>query len=72
MIQGKPIEDEFFKYNQLKLELLKIVQCIDCCKDKREVEMYQNIAIEYSKELRNFKEFIEQEYKISFCSCCQF
>ncbi|MGG3641428.1 hypothetical protein [Bacillus gobiensis] len=73
MIQKKQsIENEFIKYNKLKLELLKTVQCIDCCQDKREEEIYQNISLEYSKELRNLKEFIEKEYQISLCNCCKF
>lgn len=71
-LEKRSIEKDFLKYNNLKLELLRIVQCIDCCQDKWEEEMYQNIAIEYSKELRNLKEFIEQEYHISLCNCCKF
>jgi Iap family predicted aminopeptidase len=73
MNKNSTIEKEIKKYNQIKIDLLKISKCIECCEEKKEEEMYQNIALEYSKELRNIKEYIEKEYKITFCnSCCKF
>ncbi|ECO1678061.1 hypothetical protein [Peribacillus frigoritolerans] len=65
-----PIEKELKKYNQLKIDLLKISKCIECCEEQTDEAMFQNIALEYSKEMKNLKEAIEKEYEISFCSCC--
>lgn len=69
--ESSTIEKEFEKYNQLKIDLLKISKCIQCCDEKRDEERYQNIALEYSKELKNLTNMIEQEYKISLCNCCK-
>lgn len=66
----KSIDVEIEKYNQLKIDLLKISKCIECCEEKSQEEMYQNIAIEYSKELKQLKEFIEREYEIKLCCYC--
>lgn len=66
------IESEIKKYNQIKIDLLKIAKCIECCEENYDVEMYQNIALEYSKKLKNVKKSIEKEYKIKLCVCCTF
>lgn len=68
----KNIDAEIEKYNQLKIDLLKISKCIECCEEKNKEEMYQNIALEYSKELKHLKKAIEKEYKIKLCCYCQF
>lgn len=71
MIQEQlSIEDEVLKYSKLKSDLLKIVRCIDCCTNENEKEMYQNIALEYSKGLKSLHNSIQKEYQITFCSCC--
>ena len=66
----KDIENEIKKYTQLKIDLLKISKCIECCEEKNREDMYQNIALEYSINLKKLKEFIEKEYHISLCRCC--
>lgn len=63
------IEEKVVRYNQIKTDLLKIVKCIDCC-NENEKDLYQNIAAEYSKELRRLKESIENVYGIELCGCC--
>lgn len=62
---------EIRKYNQLKIDLLKISKCVECCGEQKDREFYQNIALEYSKELKNLKKFIETEYEVSLCHCCE-
>ncbi|WP_243292139.1 hypothetical protein [Bacillus sp. FJAT-47783] len=63
------IDKQLKKFNQLKIDLLKISQCIDYCSDEGEEEFYRNIALEYSKELKKLKEYIEKNYDIKFCNC---
>ncbi|ESU32006.1 hypothetical protein G3A_13580 [Bacillus sp. 17376] len=70
MIEQHAIENEFQKYNRLKVDLLKISKCIECCEEKEEQAFYQNLAIEYSKELKNLKKSIENEYHIILCDRC--
>ncbi|MCM3024988.1 hypothetical protein [Heyndrickxia ginsengihumi] len=65
------IDENVMKYNQIKVDLLKIAQCIDCCTDN-EKELYQDIAMEYSKELRRIKSSIEEIYGIKLYGCCSF
>lgn len=69
--KSSTIEKELGKYNQLKIDLLKISKCIQCCEEKKDEERYQNIALEYSKELKTLTNIIEQEYNISLCNCCK-
>ena len=63
------IEKEFSKYNQLKIDLLKVSKCIECCKEN-EKGFYQEIAFSYSTELKKFKKFIGETYGINLCDCC--
>nr|WP_194950050.1 hypothetical protein [Anoxybacillus flavithermus] len=63
------IDEKIKKYNQIKIDLLKIVKCIDCCTED-EKELYQNIAIEYSKELKRLKKSIESAYDVKICDYC--
>ncbi|MCS0824652.1 hypothetical protein NX029_11780 [Cytobacillus firmus] len=63
------IEIEFKKLNRIKSDLLKIAKCIDACTNKSEKEFYQNICLEYSKELKQMKESIEQTYNVELHSC---
>lgn len=55
------LESELKKYQQIKIELLRMAKCIECCRES-EKEMYQNICFEYSKELRKVKEIIDSVY----------
>lgn len=64
------MEKEIVKYNRIKTELIKLAQCIDKCTENREKEFYQNICLEYSKELKNLKSAIEESYNIKICNCC--
>ncbi|MBD8591434.1 MULTISPECIES: hypothetical protein [Peribacillus] len=65
----KELESQLEKYNQIKIDLLKVAKCIECCSDN-ERELYQNISLEYSKELRGIKQSIEDVYGIQLCACC--
>ncbi|MBY0065215.1 hypothetical protein H7K08_25745 [Priestia aryabhattai] len=67
----KKIEERVTKYNEIKIDLIKISQCIDCCNDD-EKEIYQDIALTYSKQLKSIKESIEKIYNIDLCNCCTF
>lgn len=60
------IEEEFDKYNQVKCEMLKMSKNICCC-DESLKELYQNICIEYTKELKNIKKSIKSIYGINLC-----
>jgi tRNA A-37 threonylcarbamoyl transferase component Bud32 len=55
----------------MAVNLQESSKCIKCCEEKSKKEMYQNIAIEYSKELKQLKEVIEKEYQIKLCCHCQ-
>lgn len=66
------IENKISKYNRLKLDLLKISKCIECCETEPEKETYQNIAIEYSKELKRMHNTLEDIYGVKICGCCKF
>jgi hypothetical protein len=66
------LENEFKKYNRIKIELLKMAKCIDACTEKSEEELYQNVCLEFSKELRQIKKSIEETYNIEICGCCDF
>ncbi|MGF9893519.1 hypothetical protein ABEX78_33400 [Priestia megaterium] len=67
----KKLEETVTKYNQVKIDLMKIFQCIDCCSED-EKEIYQDIALNYSKQLKSIKESIESIYGIELCGCCSF
>ncbi|RFT66225.1 hypothetical protein D0U04_14655 [Bacillus clarus] len=56
------------QYNQLKIDLLTIVKCIDYC-SLAEKEIYQNLALSYSNELKILQNILEKEYNIKFCNC---
>jgi hypothetical protein len=64
------VEDKIEKLNRIKIDLLKISQCIEHCSSEDEKDMYQNIAIEYSKEIKKVKSAIEKTYDIKIF-CCQ-
>lgn len=64
------IVEKVKKYNQIKMDMMRIVKCIDCCTENEEKEFYQNVAISYSKELRRVKGAIEDTYGIQICNCC--
>ena len=65
------IESKVTKYNQVKIDLIKIFHCIDCCSED-EKEIYQDIALNYSKQLKSIKESIEKIYGVEISSCCSF
>ncbi|WP_349346926.1 hypothetical protein [Priestia megaterium] len=67
----KKLEKKVTKYNQVKIDLMKISQCIDYCSED-EKEIYQDIALNYSKQLKSIKESIESIYGVELCSCCSF
>lgn len=60
------------KYNRIKTDLLKMARCIHACKEKSEEEMYQNVCLEFSRELKNIQKSIEDSYNVKMCGCCQF
>lgn len=60
----------FKRYNQLKIDLFKISQCLNCCTKKSEEEFYKDVAIEYSKKLKNLAKLFKQEYGINYCCNC--
>lgn len=59
---------KFEEYNRVKIELLKMSKCIDSC-DESQKDLYQNICVEYSKELNKMKKFFEETYEIKICNC---
>lgn len=65
------IEKEIKKFNQIKMDLLKISKCIEYCTEINQKEMYQNIAMEYSKELKHLSKYIQNEYQVTFCAGCK-
>jgi hypothetical protein len=65
----KKLEERVTEYNQIKSDLMKISQCIDCCSEDKK-EYYQDIALDRSKQLRSIKESIESIYGIELCGCC--
>ncbi|WP_235924804.1 hypothetical protein [Neobacillus sedimentimangrovi] len=71
-MENVKIEMELKKYNRIKSDLLKMAKCIDSCSETSEKEFYQNVCLEYSKELKQIKKFIEDSYDIEICPCCDF
>lgn len=65
------LEEQLKKYNQIKIDLLKVAQCIDCC-DPSEISDLQDICIDYSHELKDLRHQIESIYGIKLCNCCEF
>ena len=65
------IEEKVKVYNQVKIDLMKVFRCIDCCGEE-EKEIYQDIALTYSKQLKSIKESIESIYSVEVCGCCSF
>ena len=63
------IEEEFKKYNQIKIDLVNMSKCIQSCEGPQK-NCYQNICLEYSKELKKIKKAIESDYGINICACC--
>lgn len=72
MTNESPIEKDFKKYNQIKIDLLKVSKCLEFCEDKQEEEEIFRKALEHSTELKNTKEFLENEYQIKICKSCSF
>lgn len=62
------IEKEIEKINQIKIDLLKMSQCIEKCTEPQK-ELYQNICLEYSRELKKIKRSIEEIYDVKICEC---
>lgn len=63
------IEKKFEKYNQIKIDLLNVSKCLECCEESQK-DLYQNICVEYSKELKKMKKHIEDTYEVSISNCC--
>lgn len=63
------VEGKFERYNQIKTDLLKMSKCLEHC-DESLKELYQNICIEYSVELKKIKKSLELIYDIKVCQCC--
>ncbi|MED4286314.1 hypothetical protein P4679_30740 [Priestia megaterium] len=63
------IVEKVKKYNQIKMDLMKIAKCIDCCTEVEEKEFYQDVAVSYSKEMKRIKGTIEDTYGIQICNC---
>lgn len=63
------IEYELKKYNKIKTDFLKMSKCLKHC-DKSQKELYQNICIEYSMELKKIKNSLESMYDVKICQCC--
>jgi len=63
------LEEDIKKFNKVKLDLLRMSNCIETCKTNKEKDSYQNICIEYSKQLQALEESIEETYGIHLCCC---
>ncbi|MED3778031.1 hypothetical protein ABEP13_15290 [Geobacillus stearothermophilus] len=68
-MNSKEVDQILKSYMQLKTDLLKIAQCIDCCAEE-EKEHYRTEALHYSKKLKKLKETIEETYGLKICQCC--
>ncbi|MES9699975.1 MULTISPECIES: hypothetical protein [Bacillus] len=68
-MNGKLLEKDLKKYNQIKTDLLKMSKCIECCEQENERVMYQNVTMEYSKELKQLQKALEATYGVKLCSC---
>jgi hypothetical protein len=62
------IESNIRRYNELKIDLLKISKCLENC-EEYDKEFYQDIAIQYSKKHKEMKKFIEKTYDVKICEC---
>lgn len=65
------MEKQIKNYNRVKMDLLKISKCIECCESQSEKEVYQDAAMGLSKELKRIYECLEKAYDIKICGCCK-
>ncbi|MGM9898262.1 MAG: hypothetical protein ACI32W_10005 [Enterococcus faecalis] len=65
------LENDLKKYNQLKIDLLKMASFLENCENDFK-DMYQNICLEYSKELLEMKNVLEKTYDLRICNCCYY
>ncbi|MEI3597819.1 MULTISPECIES: glutaredoxin family protein [unclassified Oceanobacillus] len=69
MTNESPIVSEIKKFNQIKIDLFNLSKCLEFCKDKQEKEEIFKKVLEYSVDLKNTKELLENEYQIKICKC---
>ncbi|PRT15859.1 hypothetical protein C6360_27330 [Bacillus wiedmannii] len=62
------ITDSIQRYNDLKINLLNIIKCIDHCPDA-EKGFYRDVALIYSNHLKKMQEEIEKIHHFKFCNC---
>ncbi|MCY7631251.1 hypothetical protein ACTHP2_14925 [Bacillus altitudinis] len=55
------------QYSHLKQELVKTAQKLNSC-DSEEKEMYQEIALCYSKHLKKMSKNLDEKYGLNLCS----
>jgi hypothetical protein len=71
-MKSKGIDRDLKAYMQLKIDLLKIAECIDYCIEEKDKEHFRARALHYSKELKKLKKSIEEVYGLKVCQCCSF
>jgi len=65
------IDEALSKHTQIKIDLLKISQCIQQCEEPNK-KYYQNICLQYSEQLKELTKVIEKKYGVKLYSCCSF
>ncbi|KYD20098.1 hypothetical protein [Saccharococcus caldoxylosilyticus] len=71
-MKSQGIDRDLKAYMQLKIDLLKITECIDYCTEEKDKEYFRMKALHYSKELKKLREYIEEIYGLKLCQCCFF
>ncbi|PEZ06124.1 hypothetical protein CN330_27535 [Priestia megaterium] len=64
----KTIEEKVKIYNKIKIDLIKVSQCLEFCAENDKT-FYQDIALNYSNQLKSIKEAIEKTYNVEICEC---
>jgi hypothetical protein len=71
-MKSQEIDRDIRAYMRLKIDLLKIAECIDYCTEEKDKEHFRTEALHYSKELKKLRESIEETYGLKICQCCFF
>lgn len=62
------IEDSIAKYNKLKIEFLKITQCLEHCEEE-DREFYFKVTEDYARKLKIVNQSMKEKYGLKLCDC---
>ncbi|MCM3324750.1 hypothetical protein [Cytobacillus kochii] len=63
------IEEVIEQYNKLKISLIQSSICLKNCIEDFEKKEYQEKCLSYAKDLKIFKEVVNEQYGLDLCEC---